>query len=366
MRNIKLLLVLLICILFTTCSNKNKSTIIKGSISNLPNGILYIYQNNSSQRIDSVKTIDGHFEIKHIWNIKDLPSYIGIDHVDEKGILRAFSFPTNAKYRNGKWESQFFMSDSLVVINGEIKDFNSKNIQLSEKYKLITSPTIKAGKQTEALFDIDADLFEKITDTTFSIVKGKIIKYPYSYHLLYKISENKNSFSAQQLGDLLKSFKGEIRQSDIYKITDTYNKKRFNIKDIKLPLLEDIHNNRKDILDKKYKTHLVIFWASWCSPCREEIPMLKKIYQLYNKDIEFISISIDTDRKAWKKALKDENMDWKQLIISKKTSENEALQIHFKLNGAIPYTVLVDNNLEILSSSVGLTNEKELEKLILK
>jgi len=59
-------------------------------------------------------------------------------------------------------------------------------------------------------------------------------------------------------------------------------------------------------------------------------------------------------------------MYWKQLIISNKLNENEALQIYFKLNQAIPYTVLVDNNLKILGTSTGLSNEKELEKFINK
>jgi len=42
------------------------------------------------------------------------------------------------------------------------------------------------------------------------------------------------------------------------------------------------------------------------------------------------------------KALKEEKMNWKQLIISNNNAEKEALQIRFKLNQAIPYTVLVD------------------------
>ncbi|MFP3637419.1 TlpA family protein disulfide reductase, partial [Bacillus sp. SIMBA_033] len=75
---------------------------------------------------------------------------------------------------------------------------------------------------------------------------------------------------------------------------------------------------------------------------------------------EFVSISIDSDKTAWKKALKDEQMIWKQLTANDTDPSYENLQIQFKLNGAIPYTLLVDNNLKILASSVGLSSEKDL------
>ncbi|WP_435523487.1 TlpA family protein disulfide reductase [Chryseobacterium indoltheticum] len=58
------------------------------------------------------------------------------------------------------------------------------------------------------------------------------------------------------------------------------------------------------MLNKNYKKHLVIFWASWCGPCRQEIPLLKKVYSESNKEIEFVSVSIDNDKKSWKRSIK--------------------------------------------------------------
>ena len=60
---------------------------------------------------------------------------------------------------------------------------------------------------------------------------------------------------------------------------------------------------------KKY--YLVDFWASWCRPCRKEIPNLKSLYARYkDKGLGIVSISIDTDRKAWLKALNEEQLPW--------------------------------------------------------
>ncbi|MCL1676815.1 TlpA disulfide reductase family protein [Elizabethkingia meningoseptica] len=353
-------------ILMLSCKETRKQTQISGNISNLPDGTFYLYERNSGSRIDSATTTNGKFTLLHKWGNKKEPLYIGLDHIDKKGVTRIFSFNTNAKYRGQKWGTNVFLSDSIIIINGKLTYDSFIGFKLPENKKPVTGPTLIAGKQTEAFYNIDGDLFESINSKTIKAIQKKIAAYPYSYHLLYKINENKNNFSAKQVEDFLKSFKGEITHSDTYTKLQTYNNKRQHEINNVLPLLEDSNKLKKEILNKKYKKHLIIFWASWCGPCREEIPLLKKIYTTNGNNIEFISISIDNDHSAWTKALTQEQMDWTQLIVNNGTPEYESLQIHFKLNQAIPYTILVDSNMKILASSTGLSNEEELIKMLEK
>lgn len=64
---------------------------------------------------------------------------------------------------------------------------------------------------------------------------------------------------------------------------------------------------------KKYV--LIDFWASWCNPCRKEIPNLKKLYAQYNdKGFEIVSISIDQKKADWEKALKEEGLIWPNFL----------------------------------------------------
>ncbi|HIB8189553.1 TPA: DUF4369 domain-containing protein [Elizabethkingia anophelis] len=246
-------------ILMLSCRETRKQTQITGNISNLPDGIFYLYERNSGSRIDSATTIKGKFRLLHKWDNGMEPAYVGLDHVDKKGVTRIFSFNTNAKYRGQKWGTNMFLSDSIMTINGKLTYDSFNGFKLPEDKKPVTGPPLIAGKQTDAFYNIDGDLFENINNKTIKTIQEKIVEYPYSYHLLYKINENKNNFSPKQVDDFLKSFKGEITHSETYKKLEVYNNKRQHEMNNSLPMLENINKLKKEILNKKYKKHLVIF-----------------------------------------------------------------------------------------------------------
>lgn len=108
---------------------------------------------------------------------------------------------------------------------------------------------------------------------------------------------------------------------------------------------------------EKYKGKylLVDFWASWCGPCRQAIPKVKELYENYKaKGFEVVSISIDTDKGAWKKAMKEENMPWEQLLSDNKDKTMEQFQF-----SGIPTMYLVDSDGKIMERFTGYTEEAD-------
>ena len=85
---------------------------------------------------------------------------------------------------------------------------------------------------------------------------------------------------------------------------------------------------------KKYV--LIDFWASWCGPCRKEIPNLKALYKQYaDRGFDIVSISIDKKKTDWEKALEEEQLPWNNYL----DETGVASLYHVK---AIPAMYLID------------------------
>ena len=95
---------------------------------------------------------------------------------------------------------------------------------------------------------------------------------------------------------------------------------------------------------------IVDFWASWCMPCRAAIPHVKELYAKYHAGgLEIISVSIDDKEDAWKKAIGQEQMPWKQ-VIDTYTGSNQQANITGGYGiGAIPYTLLLDKEGKVIA-----------------
>lgn len=92
-------------------------------------------------------------------------------------------------------------------------------------------------------------------------------------------------------------------------------------------------------LCKGRKCVLLDFWASWCGPCRREIPNLKEIYKRHaGDDFEIVSVSIDTDDAPWKKAVGDEKLTWTNI-----RDTDKSIADLYKVS-AVPTMYIVDGN----------------------
>lgn len=109
----------------------------------------------------------------------------------------------------------------------------------------------------------------------------------------------------------------------------------------------------------KGKVVLVDFWASWCGPCRREMPNLVEAYAKYKgKNFEIVGVSLDQNGEAWKDAIKKLNMTWPQMSDLKYWS-SEGAQAYAV--SSIPHTVLIDGDGIIIAR--GLHGEEVQNKL---
>ena len=104
-----------------------------------------------------------------------------------------------------------------------------------------------------------------------------------------------------------------------------------------LTIMSEISKNRITVID---------FWASWCGPCRQEMPLMVELYKKYkDSGLGIVGVSLDSDRDAWLLAIGQLKMEWPQMSDLKGWDNAAAQQFNIS---SIPHTMVVDQNGKIL------------------
>jgi len=115
--------------------------------------------------------------------------------------------------------------------------------------------------------------------------------------------------------------------------------------------LQDVDGNARSISEWDGKVILINFWATWCPPCRREIPALSKLYrELAPKGLVVVGAAIDDPGKV-KSYVTEYEVPYPNLV-----GQREANRISAKLGntrGSLPYTVIIDRDGNIRYIHIG-------------
>ncbi|PBI90786.1 Thiol-disulfide oxidoreductase ResA [Flavobacterium sp. ACN2] len=129
--------------------------------------------------------------------------------------------------------------------------------------------------------------------------------------------------------------------------------------------LQDSNGKVISLDEFKGKQYVLIdFWASWCGPCREELPYIKELYKKYHQQgFEIISVAKDDKPDLWKKAIAKEKIEnWRHIFTSE---DNRTIIKDYFVNG-IPHKILIDKNGVIIGKwkGSGENNKHDLQQLL--
>mgnify|MGYP003071065154 FL=1 len=123
---------------------------------------------------------------------------------------------------------------------------------------------------------------------------------------------------------------------------------------------EDVEGNTVSLDDLKGKYIYIDVWATWCGPCRAEIPFLKKLEEeFHGKNIHFVSISMDERKRNWIKMVEQEKLGGIQLW----GGPSAQIAIDYKIKG-IPRFILLDREGKVIDNNMSRPSEAVTKKVL--
>ncbi len=305
MRRISILLAVLITL--AGCGKKTDETIVKGEIKGLTTDTIYLYgMGGLYDRTDTIVTTKGKFSC----TLKlDTTSIVALLY-NQDNIYPIFLEKGNKVKITGN-------ADGLLEIDGN--EMNKEFTRYQQELSGLAEPS-------------ESVLEEKAEDY--------ILAHPYSFvsmYLLDKYFVQKEAPDIARIKRLMAPLGGLLQDApyvqDLRNQIETIEKadEQRQVPFFSLPNLDGKRTSRTEKFSNKY---LVIhFWASWCDECKEEFPILRQINRTYlsepksvkrpkkgdsvipeKKGFGMLGISLDLDKASWKEAVKQDTLQWEQLI----------------------------------------------------
>lgn len=253
-------------------------------------------------------------------------------------------------------------NDKLQAFVNGINDIRNQSAYLDEKLAVYRELPPQEQREVEKAYD---GFMEKRTGLAKEYIQNNSDKLSGGYILWtfrYFLNEDDQQVLVEKADSLFKSAPGMpslIRYLEIVKSVA-----------VGKPFKDFIMNDTKGVSHKlsdyvgKGNYVLIDFWASWCSPCRKEMPNLVEAYKQYHKKgFEIVGISLDNKLENWEKGIQDLTITWPQLS-DLKGWQNEGAAL-YGVN-SIPATFLVGPDGTIIAKQLHGDGLKEKLKEIYK
>jgi thiol-disulfide isomerase/thioredoxin len=108
------------------------------------------------------------------------------------------------------------------------------------------------------------------------------------------------------------------------------------------------------------KLTLVNFWATWCSPCRDEMPLFENVFRRFSKNgFTVLGITIDSQNKAQPML---DSMDISYPILYAEQTGMQLMSAVGNSNGLLPFSLLLDEHGKILDRKLGKIDEQQINE----
>lgn len=189
-------------------------------------------------------------------------------------------------------------------------------------------------------------------DRNFKLVAFGLLAFLLILLLYISFMDKKEEEGGHLSSVVEEGLKGKVPGEQNKKLLEEATKK---LSELKLLTLD---GKEVKLSDYKGKVVLVNFWASWCPPCKEEMPIFEKVYQKYNdKNFVILAVNMDTSEGALKEFLEKNRYSFPIVRIKGEAGLNIP---------GLPTSYLVDKDGSVKKIRLGIYRELEedLSKLL--
>jgi thiol-disulfide isomerase/thioredoxin len=359
-------LVSFICLLCWSCQrsgNQTEPVIVSGDLGDthsfLEGKWLYLENIESRTTVDSALIRQGKFQFAVKPTEEFIPYEAGITYRTGDPTWPFLLIALKNPFLKNYSESFFYVEKGITRLERD-RSFEPHGMaKLGFAFTDVKPQTIVAFKHFSFRHNQNASA------ETAKFNLDLVSEYGYSIDLLKNLYHSRSALSQAEFSNLLAAFDPSLHSTPLYKDIRFYaelSTQPGNRFPDGLGLQMPDGKSTPFTLDTT-KYNLVVFWASWCGPCRQEIPQIKALYAAHGNQLSISSISLDQHEDQWKRAMQKEQMPWKQFLLASDTSR-VTLDKQYDLT-SIPVWLLFDAQNRLIDQQVGMnTDENAVDKRV--
>lgn len=363
--------------IFFSCNFKEEGFRVRGEIKNIPDNSKIFLEEMAYDNIVTLDTTrtkrNGHFEFKGFVKHEGL---YRIRFADNKYIMLVMDEkPQNIKvaadtaiflyhpysYQGSPRSVQ--IQDLLINISDRYKTIREVFARMNDSIHPVNDSLRQSyGRQVQQLSNDARNYLVQYIDTVSSPTIGIFACYNFLNPEMDIESFQKLSDRVQKNYSTVPMVKSFVENVDMLQKQMNPSGRQMYANGKELPDIEmtDVSGKDLKLSSLRGKYVLVDFWASWCGPCRAENPNIVKTYNEYkDRGFTVYSVSLDTDKDKWLKAIQKDKLSWTSHVSELKGWESKVVQ-QFGID-AIPTNYLIDKEGKVIASDL---RGAELENIL--